>query len=83
MTYEEYYGNRYCKMTETRDLLETLAESMKNGDVQGDEPQPVVYYCSRIKKPESMIRKLGERGFPLTVESALTNVYDAIGIRII
>ncbi|MBR4727614.1 MAG: RelA/SpoT domain protein, partial [Clostridia bacterium] len=49
---------------------------------QEDLP-PIVYYCSRIKQPDSMIRKLRSRGLPVTREAALDSVYDAVGLRII
>lgn len=42
-----------------------------------------LYCTSRIKSPESMKNKLKKHGYPLTCESALTNVRDAIGIRAI
>jgi putative GTP pyrophosphokinase len=37
----------------------------------------------RIKSPESMKAKLKKRGFPQSAESAMNNVFDAAGIRII
>lgn len=44
---------------------------------------PIVYRCSRIKSPDSMMRKLEEHGFPPTRDYALTRLYDAVGIRIV
>lgn len=44
---------------------------------------PIKYLSSRIKTEESMQSKLERKGFPVTLESALTNVYDAAGIRIV
>ena len=82
MTCEEFYGSDYIKLKETEAALAAIAERMKNGGAVEDL-QPIVYYCSRIKKPESMTRKLKERGFPQTLASALTNVCDAVGIRIV
>ncbi len=83
MTSETYYGTRYRDLIDARDRLLSLAERLKNSIEPGDDLQPVVYYTSRIKSPESMMRKLESRGFPATVESALKNVYDAVGLRII
>ncbi|MBR4761119.1 MAG: RelA/SpoT domain protein [Clostridia bacterium] len=83
MTFEEFYREDYAKLKAARATLEAIAEEMKNGGVSGEDLQPIVYYCSRIKRPDSMKRKLALRGFPTTLESALTNVYDAVGIRII
>ena len=83
MTCEEFYGSDYIKLKNAESVLRAIAERMKSGGDPGEDLQPIVYYCSRIKKPESMMRKLKERGFPQTLDSALTNVYDAVGIRII
>jgi len=63
--------------------IEAMAEKMKVEALPSEDLQPIVYYCSRIKNPDSMKRKLLARGFPVTLESALRCVYDAVGIRII
>ncbi len=83
MTYEEFYGMEYVRLKKTQNKLEIIAEGMKSRGYPNGDLQPVVYYCSRIKRPDSMIRKLKERGFPASCESALSNVYDAVGLRII
>ena len=83
MTCEEFYGSDYIKLKNAESVLRAIAERMKSGGDPGEDLQPIVYYCSRIKKPESMMRKLKERGFPQTLDSALTNVYDVVVIRII
>ena len=82
MEHAEYYGEFYPKLLETESILRDMAESIKK---EGDSSdlQPVVYYCSRIKKPESMEKKLEARGFPVTLASALENAYDAVGIRLV
>ena len=82
MTYGEYYKDSYITLKNTEAALCRTAENIKNADY-GLDLQPVVYYCSRIKHPDSMIRKLTERGCKTDLNSALTNVYDAVGIRII
>lgn len=83
MTYEEFYKEEYAGLKKTLDVLEAIAEKMKLECYSDEDLQPVVYYCSRIKKPESMIKKLEGRGLPATTGSALRNVYDAVGIRIV
>lgn len=83
MTYSEFYGSNYEGLLQTQSILESMAESMKNEGSAECDLQPIVYYCSRIKSPESMLRKLEARGFPVSLESALNNAYDAVGIRII
>ncbi len=43
--------------------------------------KPVVYCCSRIKTPDSMLRKLEKRGLAQTADAALQEVFDAVGVR--
>ncbi len=83
MTQQDFYKDRYALMTETRRSLEEKAERFRTGEAPGGDVQPVVYFCSRIKSPESMKRKLSERGYPVNAASALENVYDAVGLRIV
>lgn len=82
MTYEEYYGDSLSllKQIEAR-LLELVRQYPARGYPEGVEP--ILYCKSRIKQPESMIRKLELRGFPSSVESALSNVHDAVGVRVV
>ncbi len=83
MTYEEFYGSRYELMKQTETILCGLVVQYENTKREKEGIKPVVYYCSRIKTPDSMIRKLKARGFPITLESALTKAYDGVGIRVI
>ena len=83
MTYEEYYGENYKKLLATETALREKAEIIKSMYRGAEDLQPVVYYCSRIKRPDSMVRKLHDRGFPQGLEYALGYVYDAVGIRIV
>ena len=48
-----------------------------------DQRETIEYITSRIKSEESMKEKLKRKGFEVTVENALTKVYDAAGMRII
>ena len=82
MTYADFYGSEYESLLQTQSILVSKAERMMREGGEEDL-QPIVYYCSRIKSPESMLRKLEARGFPVSLESALGNAYDAVGIRIV
>ena len=44
---------------------------------------PVEHCKGRIKSENSMKKKLEKKGLPVTLESALTDVYDAVGVRIV
>lgn len=48
-----------------------------------EKRDPIEYITTRIKSEESMKEKLKRKGYDVTLESALTKVYDAAGMRII
>ncbi|MBQ6267530.1 MAG: RelA/SpoT domain protein [Clostridia bacterium] len=83
MTFEEFYGRDFIKLETTRTALEAIADALKTAHGTQEDLQPIVYSCSRIKQPDSMLRKLRSRGLPATREAALGSVYDAVGLRII
>ena len=83
MTYEEFYGADYPRLQKTQTALEGIAAEMRAEAPADADLQPIVYYCSRIKQPDSMRRKLQSRGLPATRDAALGSVFDAVGLRII
>lgn len=83
MTYEDFYTQDYERLKEAQKTLLHTVETLKADGDPAEDLQPIVYCCSRIKRPESMIRKLEGRGLPATREAALRDVYDAVGVRII
>lgn len=81
MTAEEFYGDRFEILETARtDMLELLK---KFPDDQRSGFHAVQYICSRIKSPESMMEKLKRKALPKTLESALCEVHDAVGVRVI
>ena len=48
-----------------------------------NDRDPIEYISSRIKSEDSMKEKLTRKGLEVTLENALTKVYDAVGMRII
>lgn len=81
MTYEEFYGSSYAMMKEAERRLLELIRQYPCADPE--DVKPIIYCCSRIKHPESMIKKLEKKALPITCKAALHEVYDAIGVRII
>ena len=81
MKREEFYKDAYpgLKLAERR-LLDLLDIYRLQAEEDSDL-QPVVYICSRIKKPDRMLEKLERRGYEKSLYSALHNVYDAVGVR--
>ena len=83
MTANEFYGPELAQMRLAgRQVLEAVEELQRVWKAQGRQ-SPVLYTSSRIKSPESMCRKLAQRGQPQTRQAALTRVRDAVGVRVI
>ncbi len=81
--YFDYYGiNLFFLEAVVEKLLERIDDIDKKREMMGERKlcDNVRY---RIKSPESMKAKLRKRGFSETAESAMRNVCDAAGIRII
>lgn len=82
MTYEEYYGEDLFRLKRMEQiLLDVIQDYPTQSYPNGVEP--ILYCKSRIKQPESMIRKLEQRGVKTDGYSALENTHDAVGIRIV
>lgn len=45
------------------------------------DPKPLIYICSRIKSPDSVLDKLKRKGYEQSSEAALHQLYDTVGIR--
>lgn len=70
-----------CRVETARtDMLELMK---KFPDDQRSGFHAVQYIGSRIKSPESMMEKLKRKALPETLEAALCEVHDAVGIRVI
>lgn len=82
---EEFYGQSLCTLRAAEQyLLEMVAEYQSEAASGKTEPvHPVMNCRSRIKTADSMIKKLENRGFNTDLHAALTDVYDAVGIRIV
>ncbi len=82
MTLEEYYGDAYPILEQTRQyLLDIIREMPLPESAEGIEP--IIYCKSRIKTPESMMEKLTRMGLPADRDTALCKMHDTIGIRVI
>lgn len=82
MTHTEFYKDEYARLERTKAALEAIAEEYKKMG-GADDLQPVVYWCSRIKSPESMLEKLTRYALPQTLGAALEGIYDTVGLRIV
>lgn len=85
MTDEEFYGRSLNTLRAAGQYLTEMIEKYQ-AETASDRPefmQPVIQCQSRIKSSASMTKKLESRGLKADLHAALTEVYDALGIRII
>lgn len=83
MTFETFYGNAYETLKTTEKQLVELINLYSVTKREKEGVKPIVYCCSRIKSPESMLAKLQTRGLEQTLDAALCDVYDAVGVRVV
>jgi len=68
-----------CAIREVKTKLEVLNDDL----AVRNERNPIQMIKSRVKKPNSIIKKLERRGHPVTVTSIKENLDDVAGIRVI
>ncbi len=83
MTHEDFYGTYYDTMKQTERELLDLIQLYSSTKREKEGIKSIVYYCSRIKSPESMLNKLAARGYEQTFDAAINDVYDGVGIRVV
>lgn len=83
MTKEEFYGAALPYLRQAEQQLCQLISEYEQENEALHHTKKIEYCKSRIKSPESMIQKLNSKSLPVTLDSALYQVHDALGIRII
>ena len=63
--------------------LQTQIEILRDDFRKNNAYNPIEHIKVRIKQPESLMKKMYLKGFPLTVDSIRENVNDIAGIRIV
>lgn len=82
MSDEEFYADKLETLKSAQNyLLALISKYPRQTELHG--LCPIVQCQSRIKSAQSMIQKLERQSLEVSLSSALTNVYDAVGIRII
>ena len=78
---QAFYGAAYPRLCAAeRQLVELIGRCPIARD-SGEGEAAVLYCKSRIKAPESMMRKLEKNGLPPTGRAALEHMHDAVGVR--
>ena len=80
---ETFYKDSIVLLEGAMNEIITRLNTIKKYKEVHNNRDPIEYISSRIKSEESMKEKLERKNLPITLESALTKVYDAVGIRII
>jgi len=78
LTYRELMMMYNCAILEIKAKLDVLSTEFT---VRSRNPIEIVK--TRIKKPKSILEKLQNRGYEISVESIKKNLYDIAGIRVI
>lgn len=82
MTQEKYYKGALSTLKNgEKYLLDMIGEYPVRKTEDGI--QPIIYVKSRIKSPESMMRKLWKKGWKTDADTALKRTNDAVGVRVI
>ena len=83
MSKESIYGEYLPKLEAARDYLVKEIDIVREEMKKKYDLDPVEHLISRIKSEESMREKCQRKGFEETTESALTKIFDAVGIRVV
>ena len=80
---ESIYGDRLPQLEAVKEYLEKEIARMRAEDKACTGMDPVEHVLARIKSEESMREKCMRKGLPQTQHSALVEIHDAIGVRIV
>lgn len=64
------------------DEMNTKIDILKQEFTYIHDYNPIEHVKSRLKSPESIVKKMRRKGYPLTISSVKENIYDIAGIRI-
>lgn len=80
---EGFYKENIVLLEGAIDEIETRLNIIRKYKILNNDRDPIEYISSRIKSEQSMKEKLKRKNLPINLKSALTKVYDAVGIRIV
>ena len=80
---QNFYGDALILLEGAISEFLSCLQMIRRYQVHLGQRDPVASFQARIKRAESMQRKLAQRGLPLTAASALRDVQDAAGVRLI
>ena len=83
VTPDDIYGEHRANMEKVLNRLVSKAMELRERTREEQGLDPVEHILARIKSDQSMREKLARKGLPITTEAALTQVNDALGVRIV
>ena len=78
-----FYGENLILLEGAISEFLSCMDMIRRYEVQLGNRDPVASSQTRIKSAESMRQKLQRLAFPVTAESAMKNVFDAAGVRLV
>ena len=79
----EFYGENLILLEGAISEFLSCMDMIRRYEVQLGNRDPVASSQTRIKSAESMRQMLQRLAFPITAESAMKNVFDAAGVRLV
>ena len=79
----EFYGENLILLEGAISEFLSCMDMIRRYEVQLGNRDPVASSQTRIKSAESMRQKLQRLAFPVTAKSAMKNVFDAAGVRLV
>lgn len=81
---DSIYGTHLQELEDTRDyLLDEITKIRRKMAEEADGEDPIEHCLARIKSEDSMREKCRRKGLPENEHSALVDIHDAVGIRIV
>lgn len=78
-----FYKDKLILLQDTQEIILTSLEELRQNHISRGFRDPFEHCKSRIKCAQSVKEKLKRQGLPITLDAALTQIYDAIGIRVV
>lgn len=79
----EFYGSRLILLEGVIEEFLSCLHMIRRYQVSQGQRDPIASFQARIKSAESMKVKLKRQSLPVTADSALQNVWDAAGVRLV
>jgi len=79
----EFYGDSFILLEGVIAEFLSCVDMIRRYQISKGYRDPVASFQARIKSAESMKKKLARQNLPVTVDSALRDVWDAAGVRLV